>query len=151
MIPQSNPQRSIQKSKPKPVSLFVGSESDSDPSLSTRLNRLNALRRGRAGACISRWIQIARPRLRTSSPTLFFHSRWIKIGRRPVVVSLALARARVSAEPWQREWGRHSALSHPRPRQRLGALNAQRATAPWVSGSPAPIPSRGHGGSEDPR
>ena len=47
--------------------------------------------------------------------------------------------------------GRCSVLSIPRPRQRLGALNAQRATAPQVFASPAPVAQPGHGGPEHPR
>ena len=81
--------------------------------------------------CLGRWILIARP-------TAAYPFAW-PIKSRPLDQNRATTASSSSSlprdasrasSPWQSEsWGR-SALSHPRPRQRVRAFNAGQCTAP---------------------
>ena len=93
MIPQLNPLRSVQKSKPKMILLFIGRESDSGSSHLTRPSQLatppSQLKRARlATVGSSSWGR----RLPRAAPTWSRVDRRMKIGRLGVVVLLSLAR-----------------------------------------------------------
>ena len=134
------------------IALFIGSESGSGSSQLTRSSQLAvpALWSGRALGTVGS--PSDGPHSPDAAPTRSRASRWMAIRRLGVIAFLSLSRGAAPAlasTPWQ---GVGEAQG-PVPSQRLllSAFIACRAPPPWVSSSPAPIPSRGHGGSKDPR
>ena len=70
-------------------------------------------------------------RLPDDESTRSLVSRWLKIGRPSRrLLPRSLSRARERGRHGSAKSGPRSALSHRRPRQRVGALNAQRASSP---------------------